>query len=190
MADPNNFRQISDKLSARRAHQLIVHKVVPKTNARHKFDNFRGGPFSGCLKTHLLIQNAPKERRRRRAEKRLSKRAVLESPFFYAHFRFTLRTPENLKGAEKKRTLQNHPLGHLKGAEKKRTLLDTTLLDNRFSARRLLRSFDILPDSWATHHLAQLNPQGLTFTQWNPKYGCKGTVTTRFALRALVAWQY
>ena len=24
--------------------------------------------------------------------------------------------------------------------------------------------------------------------QWNPKYGCKGTVTTRFALIALVAW--
>ena len=27
-------------------------------------------------------------------------------------------------------------------------------------------------------------------SQWNPKYGCKGTVTTRFALIALVAWQY
>ena len=26
--------------------------------------------------------------------------------------------------------------------------------------------------------------------QWNPKYGCKGTVTTRFALIALVAWKY
>ena len=26
--------------------------------------------------------------------------------------------------------------------------------------------------------------------QWNPKYGWKGTVTTRFALIALVAWQY
>ena len=26
--------------------------------------------------------------------------------------------------------------------------------------------------------------------QWNPKYGCWGTVTTRFALIALVAWQY
>ena len=26
--------------------------------------------------------------------------------------------------------------------------------------------------------------------QWNPNYGCKGTVTTRFALIALVAWQY
>ena len=28
------------------------------------------------------------------------------------------------------------------------------------------------------------------FLQWNPKYGWKGTVTTRFALIALVAWQY
>ena len=26
--------------------------------------------------------------------------------------------------------------------------------------------------------------------QWNPKYGCQRTVTTRFALIALVAWQY
>ena len=26
--------------------------------------------------------------------------------------------------------------------------------------------------------------------QWNLKYGWKGTVTTRFALIALVAWQY
>ena len=26
--------------------------------------------------------------------------------------------------------------------------------------------------------------------QWNPKYGCRGTVTTCFALIALVAWQY
>ena len=26
--------------------------------------------------------------------------------------------------------------------------------------------------------------------QWNPKYGCTGTVTTRFALIALVAWHY
>ena len=30
----------------------------------------------------------------------------------------------------------------------------------------------------------------IAFLQWNPKYGCKGTVTTRFALIALVAWQY
>ena len=32
--------------------------------------------------------------------------------------------------------------------------------------------------------------QDVPFFQWNPKYGCKGTVTTRFALIALVAWQY
>ena len=25
---------------------------------------------------------------------------------------------------------------------------------------------------------------------WNPKYGCRNTVTTCFALIALVAWQY
>ena len=29
------------------------------------------------------------------------------------------------------------------------------------------------------------------FSQWNPpKYDCQGTVTTRFALIALIAWQY
>ena len=28
------------------------------------------------------------------------------------------------------------------------------------------------------------------FLQWNPKCGCKGTITTRFALIALVAWQH
>ena len=43
-------------------------------------------------------QSAPKERRRRRAEKQLSKR-------------FALKTSENLKGVEKKRTLQKHPFG-------------------------------------------------------------------------------
>ena len=32
--------------------------------------------------------------------------------------------------------------------------------------------------------------KGLLEGQWNPKYGCQGTVTTRFALIALVAWQY
>ena len=38
-----------------------------------------------------------------------------------------------------------------------------------------------------------LSPQknkGARGAQWNPKYGCKGTVTTRFALTALVAWKY
>ena len=60
-------------------------------------------------------QCAPKERRRGRAEKRLSKRVFLESPFFFsAPLRSALKTPqgpENLKGAEKKRTLQKHPFG-------------------------------------------------------------------------------
>ena len=57
----------------------------------------------------------PKEQRRRRAEKRLSKRASLESPFLLCPLR-VFRTSQvflrtNLKGAEKKRTLQKHPFG-------------------------------------------------------------------------------
>ena len=58
---------------------------------------------------------APKERRRGRAEKRLSNRVLLESPFplcslkVFRTFSGVLR--ENLKGAEKKRTLQKHPFG-------------------------------------------------------------------------------
>ena len=47
--------------------------------------------------------------------------------FFSAPVRFALKTPENLKWEEKKRTLQN------------------TLLDDRFSARRLLHSFGAPP---------------------------------------------
>ena len=47
--------------------------------------------------------------------------------FFSAPVRFALKTPENLKWEAKKRTLQN------------------TLLDDRFSARRLLRSFGAPP---------------------------------------------
>ena len=35
-----------------------------------------------------------------------------------------------------------------------------------------------------------VHPLYIYINQWNPKYGCKGTVTTRFALIALVAWQY
>ena len=39
--------------------------------------------------------------------------------------------------------------------------------------------------------LAILSPEGpRDNTQWNPKYGCTGTVTTHFALIALVAWKY
>ena len=73
------------------------------------------------------MQVRPKERRRLRAEKRLSKRVFLESPFLLCPLKVcALKTPENLKGAEKKRTLQ------------------TTLLNNRFSARSLLRSFGAL----------------------------------------------
>ena len=58
---------------------------------------------------------APNERQRRRAEKRLSKRVFLESPFLLCRLKGfqdlsgVLRA--NLKGAEKKRTLQNHPFG-------------------------------------------------------------------------------
>ena len=47
--------------------------------------------------------------------------------FFSAPVRFALKTSESLKWEEKKRTLQN------------------TLLDDRFSARRLLRSFGAPP---------------------------------------------
>ena len=45
-------------------------------------------------------QSAPKERRRRRAEKRLSKRVFWRVLFFSAPLRVVLKTPENLKGAE------------------------------------------------------------------------------------------
>ena len=63
----------------------------------------------------IIYGSAPKERRRRRAQKRLSKRVFLESPFLlcplkvFRTFQVFLRT--NLKGAEKKRTLQKHPFG-------------------------------------------------------------------------------
>ena len=61
---------------------------------------------------------APKERRRRRAETWLSKRVFLECPFLlcplkvFRTLQLFLRT--NLKGAEKKRTLQKHPFGQPK----------------------------------------------------------------------------
>ena len=81
----------------------------------------------------LFLGDAPKERRRRRAEKRLSKRMFLESPFLlfpppppqgFQDLSDILRT--EFKGAEKKRTLQKHPFGQ------------------PFSARRLRRSFGAL----------------------------------------------
>ena len=56
-------------------------------------DGFLGGLPS-------LDGGAPKERRGRRAEKWLSKRVFLESPFIKG----------NLKGVDKKRTLQKHLL--------------------------------------------------------------------------------
>ena len=68
-------------------------------------------PFS-CL-NNAVYGGAPKERRRRRAEKRLSKRVFLESPFLlcplkvFRTFQVFLKT--NLKGAEKKRTLSKTP---------------------------------------------------------------------------------
>ena len=64
--------------------------------------------------------------RRRRAEKRLSERAFWRVRSLSAPLRFSDVLRANLKGAEKKRTLQKHPL------------------ENRFSARRLLRSFGVL----------------------------------------------
>ena len=51
----------------------------------------------------ITSQGAPKERRRRRAEKRLSKRVFLESPFLLCSpkvFLKHLKGPENFKGAE------------------------------------------------------------------------------------------
>ena len=51
------------------------------------------GPDQPCAELSIC-QGAPKERRRGRAEKRLSKRVFLESPFFSAPLRFSLKTPE------------------------------------------------------------------------------------------------
>ena len=71
--------------------------------------------FHGDGLSLIMLGGAPKERRRRRAEKPLSKRVFLESPFLlcplkvFRTFQVFLRT--NLKGAEKKRTLQKHPFG-------------------------------------------------------------------------------
>ena len=59
-------------------------------------------------------QSAPKERRRRRAEKRFSKGCFWRVRFFSALLRFSgpFRVVRaNLKGAEKKRTIQKHPFG-------------------------------------------------------------------------------
>ena len=55
------------------------------------------------------IGGAPKEWRRRRAEKRSSKRVFWRVRFFSSHLRFSGVFSANLTGAEKKRTLQKHP---------------------------------------------------------------------------------
>ena len=70
-----------------------------------------------CLSFPAKNGGAPKERRRCRAEKRLSKRVFWESPLLLCSLKGfqdlsgVLRA--NLKGAEKKRTLQilKHPFG-------------------------------------------------------------------------------
>ena len=72
---------------------------------------------------------APKERRRLRAEKRLSKRVFWRVRFFSAPLRFALKTPKTLRG------------------QRRNGLSKNTLLDNRFSARRLRRSFGAPPEN-------------------------------------------
>ena len=67
--------------------------------------------------------------------------------FFSANLRFALKAPENLGGGgvEKKRTLQNN------------------LLDDRFSARRLLRSFGVLPQRNSGQVVAELLGSSVKF---------------------------
>ena len=78
---------------------------------------------------------APKERRRRRAEKRLSKRVFLKSPLLLCPLKVcSLNTRKTLRGQRRNRLSKN------------------TLLDNRFSARRLLRSFDPLSFCGVSHN--------------------------------------
>ena len=84
------------------------------------------------------FQGAPKERRRGRAEKRLSKRVFLESPFLLCPLKvISLNTWKVLK------TLRE---------QRRNGLSKSTLLNNRFSARPLRRTFSA---SWyfATTHL-------------------------------------
>ena len=56
-------------------------------------------------------QSAPKERRRCCVEKRLCRRCFWRVFFFSAPLRFSGVLRANLKGAEKKRTLQKHSFG-------------------------------------------------------------------------------
>ena len=76
----------------------------------------------------LIFQSAPKERRRRHAEKRLSKRVFLESPFPLCPLKGLL-------------------LKHMKtlSGQRGNGLSKNTLLDYRFSAQRLRRSFGAPP---------------------------------------------
>ena len=73
------------------------------------------GPAENCENVRFLFSfqmfwGAPKERRRRHVEKRFSKRMFLESPFLLCPFKVCSKgAPGNLKGAEKKRTLQKRP---------------------------------------------------------------------------------
>ena len=69
---------------------------------------------------------APKERRRHRAEKRLSQSVILESPFLLCPLEGFRCFRAGLKGAEILR---------------RNGLFKDTFLDNRFSAGRLFRSF-------------------------------------------------
>ena len=85
--------------------------------------------FFSCTKIHdradqKLFWRGPKIFGRARSLVRFPPPIRFAPPHVTAQLRFSLKAPENLKGAERERTLQKHPL-----------------LDNRFSAQRLLRSF-------------------------------------------------
>ena len=86
-----------------------------------------GIPAILFLRSDLIWGGAPKERRRRRAEKRLSKRVFLESPFLLCPLKVF-------------RTFQVFKEKTLRG-QRRNGLSKNTLLDNRFSARPLHRSF-------------------------------------------------
>ena len=64
-----------------------------------------------------------------------------------------------------------------------KSYLDSTLVRrSRMSGRRMSGTSRRSP----RHFLNSDFPWEI---QWNPKYGCRGTVRTRFALIALVAWK-
>ena len=96
--------------------------------------------------------------------------------FFSAPLRFALKTPENLKWEEKKRTLQN------------------TLLGDRFSARRLLRSFGAPPQSQSKISKNQRNSAKIWKIVWflpflslsAPWNTSRGVVSWTIAKRSLL----